>query len=85
MQMKIFGRGGGLFCEGASRCRGKADLLTLVLNRPYLHIYMHSNELEEVSVISLDGVNVESNQEMEALLGVSGLSRSCYLHNSHDV
>lgn len=40
-----------------------------VLRRPYLHVYMHSNELEEVSVISLDGVNVESNQEMEALLG----------------
>ncbi|THH18020.1 hypothetical protein EW146_g2885 [Bondarzewia mesenterica] len=40
-----------------------------VLRRPYLYIYKHSDELEEVSVISLDGVNVESNPEMEALLG----------------
>ncbi|KAI0260499.1 kinesin-like protein [Gloeopeniophorella convolvens] len=40
-----------------------------VLRRPYLHVYMHSNELEEIAVISLDGVNVESNAEMEALLG----------------
>ncbi|OSD01737.1 kinesin-domain-containing protein [Trametes coccinea BRFM310] len=40
-----------------------------VLRRPYLHMYAHSNEVEEVGVISLNGVNIESNPEMEALLG----------------
>ena len=39
--------------------------------RPYLHVYKHSNEIEEVTVIGLDGVNVESNPEMGSLLGVS--------------
>jgi len=39
--------------------------------RPYLHVYKHSNEIEEITVISLDAVNVESNPEMESLLGVS--------------
>ncbi len=33
-------------------------------------MYAHSNEIEEIGVISLTGVNVESNPEMEALLGV---------------
>ena len=36
-------------------------------------MYAHSNEVEEIGVISLTGVNVESNPEMEALLGVSVL------------
>ncbi|RPD62104.1 kinesin-domain-containing protein [Lentinus tigrinus ALCF2SS1-7] len=40
-----------------------------VLRRPYLHMYAHSNEIEEIGVISLAGVNVESHPEMEALLG----------------
>lgn len=40
------------------------------LPRPYLHVYKQSNEVEEITVISLDGVNVESNQDMESLLGV---------------
>ncbi|KAI0052618.1 kinesin-like protein [Auriscalpium vulgare] len=40
-----------------------------VLRRPYLHVYKHSNELEEIGIISLDGVNIESNPEMEGLLG----------------
>lgn len=39
-------------------------------HRPYLHMYKHSNEVEEVAVINLSGVNLESNREMEALLGV---------------
>jgi hypothetical protein len=43
----------------------------LTLRRPYLHVYKHSNEVEEMTVISLDGVNLESNPEMESLLGVS--------------
>lgn len=33
-------------------------------------MFAHSNEVEEVGVISLAGVNVENNPEMEALLGV---------------
>ena len=46
-------------------------VLILVLSgRPYLHMYAHSNEVEEIGVISLTGVNIESNPEMEALLGV---------------
>ncbi|KAI0034403.1 kinesin-like protein [Vararia minispora EC-137] len=40
-----------------------------VLRRPYLHVYKHSNEVEEIAVISLDGVNVESSAEMAVLLG----------------
>ncbi len=38
--------------------------------RPYLYMYAHSNEVEEIGVISLTGVNIENNPEMEALLGV---------------
>jgi hypothetical protein len=34
-------------------------------------MYAHSNELEEVGVISLAGVNVESDPHKESLLGVS--------------
>jgi hypothetical protein len=40
-------------------------------DRPYLYVYKHSSEIEEVTVIGLDGVNIESNPEMESLLGVS--------------
>jgi hypothetical protein len=40
-------------------------------DRPYLHVYKQSNEIEEVTVIGLEGVNIESNPEMESLLGVS--------------
>ena len=40
-------------------------------SRPYLHIYAHSNELEETGVIGLHGVNVESDPHKESLLGVS--------------
>lgn len=38
--------------------------------RPYLNMYKHSNELEELGIASLTGVNVESNPEMEAILCV---------------
>lgn len=44
--------------------------LTINSRRPYLHMYTHSNELEEVGIISLDGVNVESDPQKELLLGV---------------
>ena len=37
-------------------------------------MYAHSNEIEEIGIISLTGVNVESNPEMEALLGVRSVS-----------
>lgn len=40
-----------------------------VLNRPYLHVYAHSNEAEETGIISLTGVNVESDPHKELLLG----------------
>ncbi|KAJ7896033.1 kinesin-like protein [Mycena olivaceomarginata] len=40
-----------------------------VLKRPYLYIYAHSNEQEEVGVVSLEGVNVESDPHKEMLLG----------------
>ncbi|KAF8966416.1 kinesin-like protein [Flammula alnicola] len=40
-----------------------------VLKRPYLHIFAHSNELEETGIISLTGVNVESDPHKESLLG----------------
>ena len=33
-------------------------------------MYAHSNELEETAVVNLNGVNIERNPEMEALLGV---------------
>lgn len=46
-------------------------------HRPYLHVYLHSNEVEETGVISLNGVNIESNPEMEALLGVRIYSVPC--------
>ncbi len=38
-------------------------------------MYSHSNETEELAVVNLNGVNIESNPEMEALLGVSVLLR----------
>ncbi|KAK7471223.1 hypothetical protein VKT23_002632 [Stygiomarasmius scandens] len=40
-----------------------------VLRRPYLHMFAHSNELEEVGIVTLTGVNVESDPLKEMLLG----------------
>ncbi|KAF4615993.1 hypothetical protein D9613_011478 [Agrocybe pediades] len=40
-----------------------------VLKRPYLHVFAHSNELEETGIISLTGVNVEHDPHKESLLG----------------
>ncbi|KAH9991622.1 hypothetical protein BJV74DRAFT_877977 [Russula compacta] len=54
-----------------------------VLRRPYLHVYKRSDEIEEVTVISLDGVNVESNPEMESLLGKSYTFTLFTSSNSH--
>ena len=39
-------------------------------HRPYLHVFGHSNELDELGVISLTGVKIEHNPEMEKLFGV---------------
>lgn len=70
MPLKIFGKGGGLSSEGKDIFRPLFVLFSHS-ERPYLHVYKHSNEIEEVTVIGLDGVNVESNPEVESLLGVS--------------
>lgn len=40
-------------------------------HRPYLHMYTSSNELEEVGIISLAGMNIECDANKEDLLGVS--------------
>ena len=51
--------------------------------RPYLHIYAHSNELEETGIVSLTGVNVESDPHKESLLGVrSFVVHTIKLNNS---
>ena len=42
-------------------------------------MYKHSNEVEEVGVVNLNGVNIESNPEMEALLGVSFCTRGLFI------
>lgn len=44
-----------------------------VVIRPYLHQYAHSNEIEEVGIITLSGVNVESDPNKASLLGVGSL------------
>ncbi|TRM68597.1 hypothetical protein BD626DRAFT_118862 [Schizophyllum amplum] len=49
--------------------QGQWEKRWFVLKRPYLHIYAHSNELEEIGIVSLSGVNVESDPAKEALLG----------------
>ena len=72
MQLRIFGNGSGLCSEGdETSIRTPRFWLFSHSDRPYLYVYKHSNEIEEVTVIGLDGVNIESNPEMESLLGVS--------------
>ncbi|KZS92630.1 kinesin-domain-containing protein [Sistotremastrum niveocremeum HHB9708] len=39
----------------------------VVLRRPYVHIYLRSDEVDEVNIISLSGVKVEHNPDMEEL------------------
>ena len=56
--------------RGSCTREGNPELTRDATQRPYLHVYAHSNETEEVNVIHLDGVNIEVNPEMEALLGV---------------
>ncbi|KIM22677.1 hypothetical protein M408DRAFT_28517 [Serendipita vermifera MAFF 305830] len=57
--------------------------LWFVLRRPHLYIYSHSNELEEVGVISLTGVKIESSVDMVALLGKPHLFTLFTSSNSH--
>ncbi|KAH9483011.1 Kinesin-like protein [Psilocybe cubensis] len=54
-----------------------------VLKRPYLHIFAHSNELEETGIISLTGVNVESDPHKESLLGKPNSFTLFTSSNSH--
>ena len=44
-----------------------------------MHIYSHSNELEEVGIVSLSGVNVESDPHKELLLGVCMMRDMAYI------
>lgn len=44
-------------------------------------MYARSNELEEKGVINLNAVNVESNPDMEMLLGVSRWFLDCFVRS----
>ncbi|KAI7938110.1 hypothetical protein MJO28_015030 [Puccinia striiformis f. sp. tritici] len=44
-----------------------------VLKRPYLYIYEKNDEIEELGVINLLNVHIDSNPEMELMLNVSSL------------
>jgi hypothetical protein len=58
--------------QKVTHCKMNAPSAThSVSPRPYLHIYAHSNELEEIGIVSLTGVNVESDPRKASLLGVS--------------
>jgi len=68
---RIYGKNTGLFFEGSYDPLSVSLPTLKELRRPYLYIYAHSNELEEVGIISLTGVKVEHNPDMEMLFGVS--------------
>ncbi|CAG7848173.1 Kinesin-like protein unc-104 AltName: Full=Protein immaculate connections; Short=DUnc104 [Serendipita indica DSM 11827] len=57
--------------------------LWFVLRRPHLYIYQHSNELDEVGIISLTGVKVEHSTHMETLLGKPHIFTLFTSSNSH--
>lgn len=90
------GKSGGSSFEGRNITTATVQLIDR-LDRPYLHVYAHSNELEELSVVSLSGVKVEHNPEMEALFGVRQptcghtsntdflYAASVYIHSLHCV
>jgi hypothetical protein len=76
----MFGNGGGLCSEGNDALVHPPSIQAVShSDRPYLHVYKHSNEIEEVTVIGLDGVNLESNPEMESLLRVGTAYPFAYL------
>lgn len=60
-------------CAAHDLSDNKINILMDSFDRPHLHIYAHSNELDEVGVISLNdsSVKVEHTAEMDTLLGVS--------------
>lgn len=64
------GASGGLFCEGEVLSYAAMHQLIPMDHRPYLHMYMSSNELQEIGVISLTGMNIECDSNKEALFGV---------------
>jgi hypothetical protein len=69
---RISGKGFGLFSAGSYHLfLLSVPTLNNHARRPYLYIYAHSNELEEVGIISLTGVKVEHNPDMETLFVVS--------------
>ena len=70
MQTSIPGSGDGS-CSGGKIERHRKEDSIHGNFRPYLHMYAHSNELEEKGVVNLNAVNVERNPDMEMLLGVS--------------
>ena len=53
-----------------STAKTSADPKNPLSNRPYLHVFEHSDEVEETGIISLSGVNVENDPHKESLLGV---------------
>lgn len=44
--------------------------LYLCNNRPYIYIYAHQNEQDEVGVINISSVRVDNNKALEKLLQV---------------
>lgn len=67
-------------CLSASMCNAKPYTPAF---RPHLYMYAHSNELDEVGVISLNdsSVKVEHTPEMDALFDVSSYNLTSF--NSH--
>jgi len=64
--------GKAMVCPKTVKNQRKDMMIVIdVISRPYLHMYAHSNELEELGIISLSGVNVQNDPLKESLLGVS--------------
>lgn len=74
MLERTSGKNAGLSFEGKINIAQKPSQPIVYFGRPYLHVYARSNELEETSVISLTGVKIEHNPEMDTLFGVSNRS-----------
>ncbi|KAJ4472001.1 kinesin-like protein [Lentinula aciculospora] len=54
-----------------------------VLERPYLHMYAQSNEVEEIGIVALTAVNIEDDPLKEALLGKPFMFTLFTSSNSH--
>jgi hypothetical protein len=72
MLVKTSGKSGGLFYDGKfwQTINISENSANKGFIRPYLHIYSHSSELEEMGIISLNGVSVECDPQKQSLLGV---------------